>query len=207
MKFLKKFILLLLLIFSFTLTGCNLGNTNTPTTPPIIEPSIPVLPEEKPDKPVDPEVKPDKPDKPVEPEKPLGDVVIEGNKATNTKLNVTVYIDEIYNQKEEVALYLVAFKKLPSNYYGRTEFNEKKNTWNKQNLISCTGGTFRNNEGLLPKNDKYIECDIDYRGGRRNALRIVYNNSCDKVYYTSDHYASFVRLYDGYIYDGVTPYA
>lgn len=205
MKFLKKFILLLLLIFSFTLTGCNLGNTNTPTTPPIIEPSISVLPEEKPDKPVDPEVKPDKP---VEPEKPLGDVVIEGNKATNTKLNVTVYIDNIYNQKQEVALYLVAFKKLPSNYYNETEFKKRKKYWSPENLISCAKGRFGNREGYLPKDDKYNEMDIDYRGTpSRNALRIVYNDDFNKVYYTSDHYKSFVRLYDGYIYDGVTPYA
>lgn len=197
MKKIKRFLSLLLILGLFFLTGCI---NNTPTVP--VEPDVPVLP----DIPVEPDV-PVTPDKPEKPEI-FGDIEIYDNKkATNTKLNVTVEKDKIYSQKEEVALYLVTFKELPSNYYSRSEFNKIKNQWTPQNLISCTGGNFRNKEGRLPKNDSYIECDIDYRGGGRNALRIVFNVSYTKVYYTSDHYLSFVRVYDGYNYDGVTQYA
>lgn len=188
MKKIKRFLTLLIILGLFFLTGCQINNNaNTPT-----DPNVPVLPEE-----------------PVEPDKTeqLGDITITGNVATNDKLDVTVKKGKVYNQKEEVALYLVAFKELPSNYYDRNEFKNKKNQWTPQNLISCTGGKFSNREGLLPKNDSYIECDIDYRGGGRNALRIVFNVTYTKIYYTSDHYGSFVRLYNGYNYDGVTSYA
>ena len=60
--------------------------------------------------------------------------------------------------------------------------------------MSIGGDRFGNREGLLPGDDVYYECDIDYDGGYRNAKRIVYSND-GLIYYTNDHYKTFERLY------------
>lgn len=108
-------------------------------------------------------------------------------------LDVTVDYDEIYNTNLEVALYLVAFKDLPSNYVTKSEFD--KSDYTTENKLSVGGDVFQNREGLLPKDDSYYECDILYAGGSRNALRLVYSLDTLSVYYTSDHYASFDYIY------------
>ena len=108
-------------------------------------------------------------------------------------LSVTVDYDEIYNTNLEVALYLVAFKDLPSNYVTKSEFD--KSDYTTENKLSVGGDVFQNREGLLPKDDSYYECDILYAGGSRNALRLVYSLDTLSVYYTSDHYASFDYIY------------
>ena len=110
--------------------------------------------------------------------------------------------DGVYTSKDEVALYIHAYGKLPSNYISKSE--AKKLGWvaNKGNLLSvcdgCSigGDKFTNREGNLPKKDgrQYYECDIDYKGGTRNAKRIVYSND-GLIYYTGDHYNTFELLY------------
>lgn len=106
--------------------------------------------------------------------------------------------DGIFNTKNEVALYLHTYNKLPSNYYPKSTFYDINHTWTADNKISCGGDRFYNYEGLLPKASSriYFECDIDYRGGSRNAKRIVYSND-GLIFYTDDHYESFEQLYDG----------
>lgn len=138
-------------------------------------------------------------------EETINDVYITSSSATNLKTDKTVYKSSVYNQKEDVALYLVAFKKMPSNYYSRDEFSSLAGKFTEENLISCYGGIFSNRERILPLNDSYHELDINYKGLGRGAERIVFNDSYSKVYYTSDHYKSFVRVYDyDHIYDNVT---
>ena len=114
----------------------------------------------------------------------------------------TIREDGTYTGKEEVALYIHTYGKLPSNYITKTE--AKKKGWDpeKGNLgkvcpgFSIGGDRFSNYEGHLPEKDgrKYYECDIDYRVGSRNAKRIVYSND-GLVYYTDDHYNTFELLY------------
>ena len=60
---------------------------------------------------------------------------------------------------------------------------------------SIGGDRFGNYEGLLPekKGRQYYEADCYYTKGNRNAHRIVYSND-GLVFYTSDHYESFVEL-------------
>ena len=60
----------------------------------------------------------------------------------------------------------------------------------------CIGGDyFGNYEGLLPKNQKYKECDIDTLGKKsRGPKRIIYAED-GSIYYTDDHYESFEQLY------------
>lgn len=112
------------------------------------------------------------------------------NVITVTLSNINVTEKGIYNTKEEVGAYIYLYHKLPSNYSSSS--NYVKNNYNAQNKLSYTGGTFQNREGLLPKasNRTYTECDIGYRGGNRNALRIVFSSDF-LIFYTSDHYESF----------------
>ena len=62
--------------------------------------------------------------------------------------------------------------------------------------ISIGGDYFGNYEERLPvvKGRKYYEADCFYRGGRRNAHRIIYSND-GHVWYTGDHYETFVELF------------
>ena len=107
-----------------------------------------------------------------------------------------------YSSKDEVALYIHTYNKLPSNYV--TKNDAKKMGWvaSKGNLLkvcegcSIGGDKFTNREGNLPSKQgrQYYECDIDYKGGTRNAKRIVYSND-GLIYYTDDHYKTFELLY------------
>ena len=111
-------------------------------------------------------------------------------------------IDEygIYDSKDEVALYIVTYDKLPSNYITKKE--AKKLGWSGGSLESyapgkCIGGDyFGNYEGNLPEDTKYHECDIDTLGKKsRGAKRIVYSDD-GYIYYTEDHYETFELLYE-----------
>ena len=106
-----------------------------------------------------------------------------------------------YDSKEDVALYLHLYGKLPPNYITKTE--ARKLGWSGGGLEryapgKCIGGDkFSNREGLLPKASGrvYYECDIGTIGASsRGARRIVYSND-GLIYYTSDHYESFTLLY------------
>lgn len=117
--------------------------------------------------------------------------------------NLSISEDGTYTSKEEVALYLNTFHRLPDNYITKDEAeslgwdNEKGNLWDVTDQKSIGGDRFYNREGLLPKGDViYYECDIDYTGGYRNAKRIVYSSNW-AIYYTDDHYDSFELLYEG----------
>ena len=97
----------------------------------------------------------------------------------------------IYNTKEEVSIYIYLYGTLPSNYRTKSQFN--KSDYTKDNKLSTGGDRFYNKEGILPDitNIKYIEADIDYNGGGRNAKRIVYSADPLLIFYTSDHYLSY----------------
>lgn len=109
--------------------------------------------------------------------------------------------DGSYTSKEDVALYIHTYGKLPSNFITKSE--ARKLGWNSGSLEKyapgkCIGGDrFGNREGLLPKASgrTYTECDIDTLGkSSRGSKRIVFSND-GLIYYTDDHYASFTLLY------------
>lgn len=117
-----------------------------------------------------------------------------------SKIKVTE--DGTYDSKDEVALYLHTYHHLPSNYVTKTK--AKKAGWNGGSLEDyfpggCIGGGgFGNNEGILPNDKDYRECDIDTMGKKsRGAKRIVYSDD-GYIYYTDDHYESFECLYEGW---------
>lgn len=121
--------------------------------------------------------------------------------AKNLLNGVVVYYGKPYNQAEEVALYIVSYQTLPINFYLKDEYY-KADPYTKDNLNSRGGDVFYNREGLLPKDNNYFECDINYQGGSRGAERLVFSLKTLDVYYTEDHYASFTLLYDDAIYVG-----
>lgn len=110
----------------------------------------------------------------------------------NQKIDINGY----FTSKDEVALYIYTYKKLPSNYMTKDELKGKsiKYYWTEENKKSVGGDIFYNREGLLPKKEGriYYECDINYRGGtNRGRERIVFSND-GLIFYTNDHYESFV---------------
>jgi guanyl-specific ribonuclease Sa len=55
---------------------------------------------------------------------------------------------------------------------------------------------FRNQEGLLPDRDRgyYREYTVATRGSDDRGERRLVTGAEDEVYYTADHYESFVRV-------------
>ncbi len=110
--------------------------------------------------------------------------------------------DGWYTSKEEVALYIHLYGRLPDNFIDKYDAQDLGWDSSKGNLddvapgMSIGGSKFGNREGLLPKKKgrTYYECDIDYEGGYRGVQRIVYSND-GLIYYTGDHYESFELLY------------
>ncbi|MBQ0005611.1 MAG: hypothetical protein KBS68_07110 [Clostridiales bacterium] len=104
--------------------------------------------------------------------------------------------DGEYYTETQVAAYLDEFGELPSNYVTKDE--AVKLGWeggNPMNSIGkCIGGDYYGNyEKKLP-DGVYHECDVNYSGDSRGAERLVYSTTGD-IYYTSDHYNSFEKLY------------
>ncbi|MBE6936293.1 MAG: ribonuclease [Ruminococcaceae bacterium] len=109
--------------------------------------------------------------------------------------------DGHYTTRDDVALYIHTYGRLPSNFMTKKEAEALG--WEGGSLEPyapgmCIGGNrFGNYEGLLPEKDgrSYTECDIDTLGKeKRGAKRIVFSND-GLIYYTDDHYESFTLLY------------
>jgi len=107
--------------------------------------------------------------------------------------------DGHYTSREDVALYLWTYKRLPGNFLTKNEARDLG--WEGGSLerfapgCAIGGDRFGNYEGLLPEGD-YRECDIDTVGAdSRGAKRLVYTADCSRIYYTDDHYESFTLLF------------
>ena len=119
-----------------------------------------------------------------------------------TEKEVQVEENGNYTSKEEVALYIHTYGKLPVNYITKKEAQDMGWDSSKGNLsdilpgMSIGGSAFGNYEGALPRANgrRYFECDIDYDGGYRGAKRLVYSND-GLVFYTEDHYNTFEQIY------------
>jgi len=103
-----------------------------------------------------------------------------------------------YTSKDDVALYIHVYGRLPKNFMTKKE--AKKLGWEGGSLERyakgmCIGGDhFGNYEGILPQGN-YHECDIDTLGRKsRGAKRIIYSDD-GRIYYTEDHYETFELLY------------
>ena len=107
------------------------------------------------------------------------------------------YIEKLTDETI-VINYVKKHKKLPEYYITKTE--AKRQGWRPSEGNLCDvlpnraigGDRFSNREKKLPNNGKYYEADINYRCGRRNAERIVFNEKGD-VWLTKNHYKSFEK--------------
>ena len=125
----------------------------------------------------------------------------ETEEATTAEEEPAIDENGTYTSKDDVALYIYTYGKLPSNFITKSE--AKALGWPGGSLEEyapgmCIGGDrFGNYEGLLPEADgrTYTECDIDTLGAsKRGAKRIVFSND-GLIYYTEDHYETFELLY------------
>lgn len=103
-----------------------------------------------------------------------------------------------YTSKDDVALYIHIYNKLPDNFISKKDAQALG--WTGGSLEpyapgkSIGGDRFGNYEGILP-DGKYRECDIDTKGRKsRGSKRIVFDDK-GNIYYTDDHYESFTQLY------------
>lgn len=133
----------------------------------------------------------------------------ETSSAEESDEDVVVY-GEDYSDVLSVSAYLYEWEQLPPNYITKAEAEDlgwvsnKGNLWDVAYGKSIGGDRFGNREGLLPEGENYCECDIDYTGGYRDAKRLVYSTDDWDIYYTENHYESFVQVYsyeDGYVMD------
>ena len=106
----------------------------------------------------------------------------------------------VYTARDDVALYLHTYGKLPHNFMTKKEARAKG--WSGGSLEDyapgmCIGGDrFGNYEGILPDGN-YHECDINTLGAKkRGPERLVYSDD-GRIYYTGDHYETFTLLYGG----------
>ncbi len=120
---------------------------------------------------------------------------------TNADTTPTIAEDGYYYSKDDVALYIHTYGKLPENFITKSEAEDLG--WEGGSVerylegAAIGGDKFGNREGLLPKASGrvYYECDIDTNGkDSRGAKRIVFSND-GLIYYTPDHYESFTLLY------------
>ena len=126
-----------------------------------------------------------------------GETVSAASSDSGSQAEVTE--DGEYTSKDEVALYIHLYGRLPSNYITKKQAQElgwdsSSNTLDEVAPGKSIGGShYGNYQGILP-DGSYKECDIDYKGGRRNAKRIIYSAD-GRIYYTDDHYKTFTQLY------------
>ena len=129
-----------------------------------------------------------------------GQEPVSGQDTEHTEQEQEPLIDEdgSYTTKDDVALYIHTYGKLPHNFITKKE--AQKLGWSGGSLEpyapgKCIGGNyFGNYEGALPDGN-YRECDIDTLGKKsRGAKRIIYSDD-GRIYYTGDHYKTFEQLY------------
>ena len=118
-----------------------------------------------------------------------------------TEDELSVEEDGWYYSKDEVALYIYTYGRLPDNFVSKAEAEDAG--WSGGSVeryipgAAIGGSRFGNYEGLLPKakGRTWLECDINTHGkSSRGAERIVFSND-GLIYYTPDHYESFELLY------------
>ncbi len=109
---------------------------------------------------------------------------------------------EAMDEAQRIADYIFENGKLPDNFIRKQEA-ERLGWDSRYNYVSDVapgksigGDRFGNYEERLPvvQGRKYYEADCWYRGGKRNAYRIIYSSD-GHVWYTGDHYKTFVELF------------
>ncbi len=125
----------------------------------------------------------------------ISDEIIEENSIAEEK---SLDEDGSYYSLEDVSSYLIEFNHLPTNYITKKEAMDlgwspkDGNLWDVADKAVIGGDHFGNFEGKLPEGN-YKEADVNYKGGRRGAERIIFDEDTN-IYYTKDHYETFERI-------------
>lgn len=108
--------------------------------------------------------------------------------------------NKYYYSKDDVALYIHTYNRLPKNFITKKEARSlgwESGSVEKFAQGKCIGGDrFYNNEEILPVKSgrTYTECDIDTLGkNSRGAKRIVFSND-GLIFYTENHYETFEEI-------------
>ena len=108
--------------------------------------------------------------------------------------------NKYYYSKNDVALYIHTYNRLPKNFITKKEARSlgwEGGSVEKFAQGKCIGGDrFYNNEEILPVKSgrTYTECDIDTLGkNSRGAKRIVFSND-GLIFYTENHYETFEEI-------------
>lgn len=108
--------------------------------------------------------------------------------------------NKYYYYKDDVALYIHTYNRLPKNFITKKEARSlgwEGGSVEKFAQGKCIGGDrFYNNEEILPVKSgrTYTECDIDTLGkNSRGAKRIVFSND-GLIFYTENHYETFEEI-------------
>jgi ribonuclease T1 len=90
-------------------------------------------------------------------------------------------------------------KNLPEKFVSKNEARSRgwkpgRDLWSVGTLrgASMGGDHFWNREGRLP-NNKWREADLDYKGGHRNAKRLIFSRDGQR-YVTVDHYKTYTEV-------------
>ena len=203
----KKWLsLLLAALMLFSLTACTQEEVDT--TLEILDAVVSALPEEE--KSPAPQPEETLPDSQAPPAAEQSPVILPAVDAQPPVIETQPPVEQApalpedgqYDDKDNVALYIHLYGKLPSNYVTKKDA-EALYGWQGGALDviapgKAIGGSYYGNyEGLLPDADgrEWTECDIGTIGQtKRGAERIVFSND-GLIYYTPDHYESFELLY------------
>ena len=108
--------------------------------------------------------------------------------------------NKYYYSKDDVALYIHTYNRLPKNFITKKEARSlgwEGGSVEKFAQGKCIGGDrFYNNEEILPVKSgrTYTECDIDTLGkNSRGAKRIVVSND-GLIFYTANNYETFEEI-------------
>lgn len=125
-----------------------------------------------------------------------GEKPSETPKPTETEFQLPV------TDPQKIVNYLSIYGELPENFITKRE--AKDLGWDSRyNYVgevapgkSIGGDYFGNYDGQLPskKGRKWYECDVNYRGKKRGAERLIYSND-GLYYYTNDHYQTFTQMF------------
>ena len=129
-----------------------------------------------------------------------------------SQVTVSPVPDGPITDPQSIADYIFANGRLPDNFITKREAQALgwDSSYNYVGDVapgkSIGGDRFGNYEGLLPtaKGRQYYECDCWYTGKKRNAYRIIYSND-GLVYYTADHYQTFIQLFPSDVATNVPP--
>lgn len=105
---------------------------------------------------------------------------------TTIATDVNVKEDEIYTDRDHIAMYIYEFDELPSNYVHKSQ----SGSIDGEELYLYD--TFRNDSNKLPSHEDYTEAYLNATKTKVGKERLVY--TIGTVYYTDDHYATFELL-------------